>query len=285
MRASAIRAASSAWAQVRAFAQRSRQLWCLPEGGHGPTWISSSEPWLGLRTCHEVCGRRRCLWAAEGAAGLPGAVLGHGTPPWLRPPACSGHCRSCRPQPLAGGGQGRPCKAAAQCPGRPAAILLALQGWPKIAAEQKFMQTAPGFVHRKSEAEGASGPLQTGERVQACSPVDELCPAAANNPPLALATPLSTHFAAGDALVYKYIPLGMSAVATALLVRPCRAGSGARVRRIGARHMCCTAALFYLCEWIASQHGCSVVLHARAAVPCPTPFPLCICLVQTHTAT
>jgi hypothetical protein len=46
------------------------------------------------------------------------------------------------------------------------------QGWPKIAAEQKFMQTAPGFVHQKTK----------------------------------------------DALVYKYIPLGMSLGATVLLV-------------------------------------------------------------------
>lgn len=33
----------------------------------------------------------------------------------------------------------------------PAALLPLSQGWPKIAAEQKVMQTAPGFIHQKSE--------------------------------------------------------------------------------------------------------------------------------------
>lgn len=54
----------------------------------------------------------------------------------------------------------------------PAALLPLSQGWPKIAAEQKVMQTAPGFIHQKT----------------------------------------------GDALIYKYIPLGLSAVSTVLLV-------------------------------------------------------------------
>lgn len=95
-----------------------------------------------------------------------------------------------------------------------------LQGWPKLAAQQKAIQSAAGFVHRKGEPvwwqRSSLGQLgQTAARLQDEAQVRHRRLAGKQ---LTRRPPCPVQNAGGDTLTSKIIPLGLSGVATVLLV-------------------------------------------------------------------